>query len=154
MNPTPTVSFGFVFVDGSDFQLRILKQPDPTDVEPDDNFKRTKGTIDLQAIDQVEEDFQEYSETRDNWPGYLGHWDEWVELLGDFFRIIDEKSLTIEGNQARGTVSALVGLNYVIVALIEDGCIRYFGEGEVRTEAGETSHLHLSVVENLDWPCM
>ncbi|HPG38918.1 MAG TPA: hypothetical protein PLP19_08685 [bacterium] len=86
------------------------------------------------------EDYEQFSVVRDTLinQGKLTKWDEWVKLLGDYFRIVANQSLNIEGDHARGVVSGVEGLNYVLVQMFENGVLMHSYEGHVRAKSGET----------------
>lgn len=91
------------------------------------------------------EDYENYVQTRDSWPGDFKYWGEWRRLLGNFFRVVADQALTIEGDSAKGTVTGVVGLNYLCVAMIEADTIRYWGEGEVMVHEGHPAHAAVQV---------
>ena len=121
-------------------------------------LKSLNKPIDLQAFDQARvmildfsvydssavyfnsEDYREYIQVRDSWPGDLTQWGEWEKLLGDYFRIISNQTLTIEGDIAKGSVAGAIGLNRVLVALIENGKIQHWAEGDATGKEGEVAH--------------
>lgn len=90
-------------------------------------------------------DYKEYARVRDSWPGDLNHWAEWEKLLGDYFRIISDQALMIEKDLAKGSVAGTIGLNRVLVAMIADGDILYWGEGDVIGVQGKAVHCHLTM---------
>ncbi len=91
------------------------------------------------------EDYRHYTHARDTWAGDLKYWGEWRKLLGDFFRIVADQALNISGDVAKGTVTGVMGLNYLCVAGIEADTIRFWGEGEVMVREGEHAHAHIQV---------
>ena len=99
--------------------------------------------LDFSAYDSswqyfASQDFAEYEIARDNWTGDLDKWGEWQKLLGDYFRVVADQSLNIEGSQAKGTVSGVIGLNYIFLMLLENGERHVVYENEVRAIEGET----------------
>ncbi|MFQ6115102.1 MAG: hypothetical protein ACE5NG_13645 [bacterium] len=158
--PGTNVSIQVEFVPGHTAQLRLGKTFNQSDASqvPINNNHELKKIADFFTIDQAmvmildfsaydtsaqyfaSEDYKEYVKTRDSWPGDLSQWAEWEKLLGDYFRIVVDQSLNMEKDRAKGTVSGVIGLNYIVVALIESGKIQYWGEGEVKARAGEIAH--------------
>ncbi|MBC7185833.1 MAG: hypothetical protein H5U38_02245, partial [Calditrichaeota bacterium] len=106
--------------------------------------------LDFSAYDSAwqyfeSEDYHTFEHARDNWPGDLKYWAEWRKLLGDFFRVVADQALSIEGDYAKGTVTGVVGLNYLCVGMIEGDSIRYWGEGAVMVREGEPAHAAVQV---------
>ena len=91
------------------------------------------------------QEFKEFSNVRDGLfqEGKLTQWAEWEKLLGDYFRVVADQNLNIEGHHATGIVAGVVGLNYVVVGLIGHGTIQLFYEGSVVAKAGETVKANL-----------
>jgi hypothetical protein len=105
---------------------------------------------DLSTYGSVEEymeseDYAEYLEEASVWGGNLQDWGEWVKLIGDHFQVVANQRLTIEPNQATGTVAGVIGLNYIGVAMLERGKIQYWGEGQAVGVEGETNHANITV---------
>jgi uncharacterized protein YfaP (DUF2135 family) len=105
---------------------------------------------DLSAYGSVSEymqsdEYAAYLEDAAAWVGNLRDWGEWVKLIGDHFQIVSNQKLTIESNQASGTVGGVIGLNYIGVAMLENGKIQFWGEGQAMGVQGETSHASISV---------
>lgn len=99
--------------------------------------------IDMSAYDTwanltEKQEWIDYTITRDNWTGNLSNWGEWEKLIGGHFNIVSNQLLTIEGDYATGTVTGIIGLNRIIIAVIESNRIIHWGEGVVTGEAGET----------------
>ncbi len=90
-------------------------------------------------------DYKEFAKVRNelNQQGKLTQWAEWEKLLGDYFRIVADQNLNIDGHHATGVVTGVVGLNYVLVGLIGSGIIDRWYEGEVEAKAGETVRAYL-----------
>ncbi|MCR4437926.1 MAG: hypothetical protein QHJ34_02635 [bacterium] len=106
--------------------------------------------LDVSAYDSASqhfesEEYHKYVHARDSWPGDLKYWAEWRKLLGDFFRVVADQALSIEGDYAKGTVTGVVGLNYLCVGMIEGDSIRYWGEGEVMVREGEPARAAVQV---------
>jgi hypothetical protein len=87
------------------------------------------------------DDYKQFSVVRDTLlsQNKLTKWDDWVKLLGDYFRIVANQSLNIEGDNAHGVVAGVEGLNYVLVQMFENGVLMHTFEGHVRAKAGETN---------------
>jgi hypothetical protein len=102
------------------------------------------------------QDWDDYIAVRDAWTGHRDSWDEWKGFIGDFFPIVTDQVLRIEGNFATGTVTGVIGLNRILVALIEfteagGDVIRYLGEGDALGVSGEISEVEIGVQQRGDW---
>jgi hypothetical protein len=90
------------------------------------------------------EEYKEYTEARDSWQGDLDQWGQWEKLLGDYFRIVADQNLTLESDRAKGMVSGVIGLNYVLVGLVKDGKILHWAEGGVIAAESNVAHAELT----------
>jgi hypothetical protein len=90
----------------------------------------------------------DYVEARDNWTGDLSQWGEWEKLIGNYFNVVTNQVLDIVGDYAEGTVTGVIGLNRIVVALVENNRITYWGEGDAVGGAGEAEELVLEVYEH------
>ncbi|MDZ7412087.1 MAG: hypothetical protein ONB15_00960 [candidate division KSB1 bacterium] len=153
------VSIELTFVSGAQSLPRIGKLPDRAQQPAGPLFRAAgKGEVEMVRVMVLDfsafdtswqyfqsDDFRQFEHARDNWPGDLRRWAEWRKLLGDFFRVVADQALHIEGDVARGTVTGVVGLNYLCVAGIEADTIRFWGEGEVKVREGEHAHAPIQV---------
>ncbi|HEX9933814.1 MAG TPA: SUMF1/EgtB/PvdO family nonheme iron enzyme, partial [bacterium] len=90
--------------------------------------------------------FAEYTRVRDDeWTGDRNSWSEWVRFIGNYMHIAANQALKIEGQEASGMVAGAIGLNRIIVALIENNIIRYIGEGTALGVEGETQNIEIQV---------
>lgn len=94
------------------------------------------------------EEWLHYVEARDAWSGDLSQWGEWEKLIGSHFNIVTNQTLDIVGEYATGTVTGVIGLNRIVVALIENGQIVYWGEAEVDGAAGVAEEIEVEVWEH------
>jgi len=92
-------------------------------------------------------EWEHYVTARDNWTGDLSQWGESDKLIGNHFNIVTNQVLNIAGDFATGTVTGVIGLNRIAVALIENNRIAYWGEGLVTGGAGEADELEVEVWE-------
>lgn len=95
------------------------------------------------------EEFQAYATYRDSvWLPTTDEtlWGEWEKLLGNYFQIVSNQTLAIESDSlARGTVVGAEGLNRILVALIQNGKIIYWGEGDAVGRKDETTSVMVEV---------
>ena len=162
---TNDVSIELEFVMDHNIQLKLDNQfIKPELIKNKINYE-FKKELALQSIDEAKimildfsiydsssqyfnsDDYDEYVKERNEWTGDQSRWDQWVKFLGDYFRIVVNQNLTIEDDHAKGTVSGVIGLNYICVALLENGRRIYWGEGDVTTEKGETKQTRIYVQE-------
>jgi formylglycine-generating enzyme required for sulfatase activity len=90
--------------------------------------------------------FNDYARARDTeWTGDRNSWSEWVRFIGNYMRIAANQALEIKDREAVGTVAGAKGLNRIIVGLLENNVIRYFGEGMAVGMEGETQDVEIDV---------
>ncbi len=79
----------------------------------------------------------------------LPEWDDWVKLVSNYFPIVSNQSLTIEDGTARGTVTGVVGWNFILVALLEDNATQFWGWEDIMGLEDETEEEPIYVSS---WP--
>lgn len=109
------------------------------------------------VIDMSNYQFQENLGTTGDWNEYLNalsdwlqlsernSWAEWKGFVGDFFPIVTDQTLNIEGDFATGTVAGVIGWNHIIVGLTMGDILRYRGEGDAWGVSGEISEVEIGV---------
>ncbi len=95
----------------------------------------------------VTDEWDVFVNDRDTWAGDLSNWGEWEKLLGNHFRIVANQTLEIKEEYAEGVVPGALGLNAILVALLEENVIRYWGETYVHGVEGEASEVFVEVWE-------
>ncbi len=93
------------------------------------------------------DEYHEYNHLIEHWSGDLSYWSEWEKLFSQSFSIAANQTAVIEADTARATVPGANGLNYFIVAMLENGKIRYAGENMALGEEGKTERIHIEVYE-------
>ena len=93
------------------------------------------------------DEYHEFIHVTSEWTGDLQYWAEWEKLFGQVLSIASNQTITIEGDSARGNVPGVIGMNYFIVAMLEDGKIRYAGENMAVGREGETETIEIEMYQ-------
>ncbi|MBN2413009.1 hypothetical protein JXQ31_15080 [candidate division KSB1 bacterium] len=140
--------------DGSRLYIAESLLPDDSTLKKNLNTESVEQVmvmiLDFSMYDSSEQyfdspDYKEFTKIRDGLTqqGKLTQWAEWEKLLGDYFRIVADQNLNIDGHHATGVVAGAVGLNYICVGMLGHGIIQYWYEGEVVAKTGETVRAYL-----------
>ena len=93
------------------------------------------------------DEYHEFIHVSNEWSGDLQYWSEWEKLFGQVLSIASNQTIAIEGDSARGNVPGVIGMNYFIVAMLEDGKIRYAGENMAAGKEGETETIYIEMYQ-------
>jgi hypothetical protein len=93
------------------------------------------------------EEYHEFIHVSSEWTGDLQYWAEWEKLFGQVLSIASNQTIPIEGDSARGNVPGVIGMDYFIVAMLEDGKIRYAGENMAIGEEGKTETIYIEMYQ-------
>ena len=93
------------------------------------------------------EEYHDFIHVSSEWTGDLQYWAEWKKLFSQVLSIASNQTIPIEGDSARGNVPGVIGMNYFIVAMLEDGKIRYAGENMAIGEEGKTETIYIEMYQ-------
>jgi hypothetical protein len=93
------------------------------------------------------EEYHEFIHVSSEWSGNLQYWAEWEKLFSQVLSIASNQTISIEGDSAIGNVPGVIGMNYFIVAMLENGKIRYAGENMAVGEEGKTQTIYIEMVQ-------
>lgn len=116
-------------------EVRVLVA-DITEWDLPGSFWETEGFSDM--LDDFDEHLDEEAE-----------WADWTKVIGDHFPIVSNVSLSIEDETAQGSVSGVIGLNLVLIALLEDGVTQHWGRETIVGIEGQTSE---AIITAWEWP--
>jgi hypothetical protein len=97
-----------------------------------------------------------YWANRAVWNGDRGNWAEWKKFWQDYATIVVDQALDIQGTEAVGTVTGVLGLNEFVAAFFKNGRVQWWVSGEGDGKKGETNDVTWSTpweVPPLD-PCL
>jgi len=153
------VQFNFTFLKAGDSVTPSSSAPSPIALRT----SSLRKALDLQAFDMVRimvidlsayeswtdftesETGQEYTTARDAWNGDRGNWWDWKTVWQNYATIVCDQTLEIQGQEAVGTVTGVVGLNSFLAGIFQNGRVRYWytDQGNIYGEEGETHDISL-----------